>query len=285
MSTVNMASEVLEIENLESFMLLTNGNYLYKIPFRNGHAVLKVYYGTRGILRYISGTIGNFFEGQSSFMPRARMLNEKRCLQIWRDAGFRVFNTYDDVVVKGLPAGGYMLFEYLPARQFKDYFGDTAVSLEERLHTYRRFLEVWHRRHDLAIKHKEPRLVHENGDLKHVMIVDDQFLFFDFEMTYRSRQRVKEFVTREILAYLKSLGKIVGPELFPVFLEETIAHYPGTELLHNAYQVMFAHSNPIVRLARFIDRKFSARAAKPFSKYNVARQLKEMLENRPDLDG
>ena len=74
-------------------------------------------------------------------------------------------------------------------------------------------------------------------------------------------------------------------QLFPVFLEQTIDHYPGTGLLQNAYQVMFAHSNPVIRQARFIDRKLSARAAKPFSKYNVARQLKDMLENRLERDG
>ena len=280
-----MTFEILEFDNLDNFLLLKNGNYLYKIPFRDGFAVLKVYYGTRSTLRYIGGTIGNFFEGQTSFMPRARMMTEKRCLQIWRDAGFRVFKTYDDIVVKGLPAGGYMLFEYLPALQFKDYFGDRSVSIEDRLNTYRRFLEVWHHRHDLAIKRQEPRLVHENGDLKHVMIVDDQFLFFDFEMTYRSRYRVQDFISREILAYLKSLGKIVGPELFPVFLEQTVDHYPGTELLQNTYQLMFGHSNPVIRLARLIDRKFSAGAAKPFSKYNVARHLKNMLDNRRDRVG
>ena len=280
-----MGCEILEFDNLDEFLLLKNGNYLYKVPFRNGYAVLKVYYGTRSIWRYLGGTISNFFEGQTSFMPRARMINEKRCLKIWRDAGLRVFETYADVTVKGLPAGGYMLFEYLPALQFKDYFGDAGIGLEDRLHTYRRFLKVWHRRHDLAIKRREPRLVHENGDLKHVMMVADQFLFFDFEMTYRSRYRVPEFVSREILAYLKSLGKIVGPELFPAFLEQTIDHYPGTELLQNTYQLMFVHPNPVVRLARLMDRKFSAGAAKPFSKYNVARRLKNMLDNRPARAG
>jgi hypothetical protein len=277
-----MASEILEFDNLDNYLLLKNGNYLYKIPFRDGYAVLKVYYGTRSILRYIGGTISNFFEGQTSFMPRARMLNEKKCLQIWRDAGFRVFKTYDDVVVRGLPADGYMLFEYLPALQFKDYFGDADVPLEDRLNTYRRFLKVWHRRHDLAVKQQEPCLVHENGDLKHVMMVDDQYLFFDFEMTYRSRNRVPEFISREILAYLKSLGKIVGPELFPGFLEQTIEHYAATGLLQKTYELMFAHPNPVIRLARNIDRKFSAGAAKPFSKYNVARHLKHLLDGRPD---
>jgi hypothetical protein len=277
-----MANEILEFENLDKFLLLKNGNYLYKIPFRNDQAVLKVYYGTRSMLGYVSGSISNFFQGQTSFMPRARRMNEKRCLKIWRAAGFRVFDTYDDVIVKGLPEGGYMLFEYLPALKFKDYFGNPSNPLEDRLRTYRRFLKEWNRRHDLAIKRREPCLVHENGDMKHVMIVDDQFLFFDFEMTYRSRRRVKEYVTREILAYVKSLGKIVGPELFPVFLKETIHHYPDTELLKNAYGIMFAHPNPLIRMARIIDRRLYPRAAKPFSKHNVAKELKRILDSDTD---
>ncbi|MGD8521287.1 MAG: hypothetical protein PVF56_09105 [Desulfobacterales bacterium] len=280
-----MADEILEFSNLENFLLLKNGNYLYKIPFRNGYAVLKVYYGTRSMWRYIGGSVSNFFEGQTSFMPRARMANEQQCMKIWREAGFRVFDTYDDVIVKGLPEGGYMLFEYLPALKFTDYFGSASVPLEERLHTYRRFLKEWHRRHDLAIKRREPRLVHENGDMKHVMIVDDQFLFFDFEMIYRSRRRVKEFVSREILAYLKSLGKIVGPELFAVFLKETIDCYPNRELLINTHRIMFAHPNLMIRWARVINRKFYPRAAKPFSKHNVAQQLKKMLEAHTDQAG
>jgi len=280
-----MATEILEIENLDQYLLLKNGNYLYKIPFREGYAVLKVYYGSRSMLRYISGSISNFFEGQTSFMPRARMVNEKKCLNIWREAGFRVFDTYGDVIVKDLPEGGYMLFEYLSALKFIDYFGEASVALEDRLHTYRRFLKEWYRRHDMAIKRQEPRLVHENGDLKHVMIVDDQFLFFDFEMTYRSRRKVKEFVTREILAYLKSLGKIVGPELFPVFLKETIDHYPDTELLKNTHRIMFAHPNPFIRMARIVDRRFYPNAKKPFSKHNVARQLKKMLSGQTEHAG
>ena len=280
-----MATEILEIENLDQYLLLKNGNYLYKIPFREGYAVLKVYYGSRSMLRYISGSISNFFEGQTSFMPRARMVNEKKCLNIWREAGFRVFDTYGDVIVKDLPEGGYMLFEYLSALKFIDYFGEASVALEDRLRTYRRFLKEWYRRHDMAIKRQEPRLVHENGDLKHVMIVDDQFLFFDFEMTYRSRRKVKEFVTREILAYLKSLGKIVGPELFPVFLKETIDHYPDTELLKNTHRIMFAHPNPFIRMARIVDRRFYPNAKKPFSKHNVARQLKKMLSDHTEHAG
>jgi hypothetical protein len=100
-------------------------------------------------------------------------------------------------------------------------------------------------------------------------------------MTYRSRRRVEEFVTREILAYLKSLGKVVGPELFPAFLKVTIDRYPGMELLQNTYRIMFNHPNFIIRWARIVDRKLNSKAAKPFSKHNVARLLKNMLDNHP----
>ena len=277
-----MAKEKLKFHNLEQYLLLKNGNYLYKVPFRDGFAVLKVYYGSRSTLRYVTGTISNYFQGQTSFMPQARLANEKKCLDIWRDAGFRVFKTYDDVEVSGLPEGGYLLFEYLPALKFKDYFGDESVPLDDRMATYRRFLKEWHRRHEIAVTRREPGLIHENGDMKHVMIIDDGFLYFDFEMIFRSRRktRVEEFVSREILAYLKSLRKIVGPDLFKLFLNETIKHYPGTEYLQNTYTVMFAHPNPVTRMARKLDRKTAPRAAKPHSKYNVSLQLKSLLDGR-----
>jgi len=274
-----MAQELLQFDNLEQYLLLKNGNYLYKVPFRDGFAVLKVYYGSRSLFRYVTGTISNFFEGQTSFMPRARLANEKKCLKIWHDAGFRVFKTYDNVKVKDLPEGGYMLLEYLPALKFEDYYGDDSVPIEERLNTYRRFLKEWHKRHEIAVKEREPRLIHENGDMKHVMIIGDEFLYFDFEMTFRSRSKVEEFVSREILAYLKSLGKIVGPELFELFLQETINNYPNTEYLHETYRFMFKHPNIFHRLGRMIDRKIHPRASKPFSKYNVALKLKKKLSS------
>jgi hypothetical protein len=275
-----MPVEELEFESLDPYLLLKNGNYLYKVPFRGAHAVLKVYFGSRSLWRYLGGTLSNCFEGQTSFMPRARRRNELENLKLWRDAGFRVFGVYEDVVVKGLPEGGYTLFEYVAGLKFTRYFGDAGVALAERLETYRRFLGEWTRRHELAARLREPRLVHENGDLKHVMIVDGGFLYFDFEMSYRSRRRVEEFIGREILAYLKSLGKIVGPELFGVFLEETLAHYGRTDFLENAYRLMYAHPNPVLRAARAMDRWREGRAAKPFSKHNVARLIRQGLDRR-----
>ena len=273
--------KVLRIDDLAPYLLLKNGNYLYKVPFRGGWAVLKVYYGDRSLYQYVTKSLGNvLLSGQTSFMPLARWRTEYACLHLWREAGFRVFDTYDDVRVEGpVPEKGWRLFEYVDAPRFVHYFADPSVPVEERRAMWRRFLPEWHRRHALAVARNEPRLVHENGDMKHVMMMPDgRFLFFDFEMCFRSRRRVREFVARAILAYLKSLGKCVGEELFPVFLEDTVEHYPEPSLLAHAYTVAFRHPNLVTRAGRFLDRRMKRRAKKPFSKYSVALRLGKMLE-------
>ena len=273
-------SETLSFPDLKSHLLLKNGNYLYKVPFRDGFAVLKVYYGDRGHFDYVKKSIGNIvFCGQTSFMPKARLETERDCLELWREAGFRVFGIYEGVTVENVPEGGYMLFEYVKAPRFVEYFADHTVPLAERLGMWRRFLPVWHRRHELAISRREPRLVHENGDMKHVMIMEDgQFLFFDFEMVFRSRRRVREFVAREILSYLKSLGKCVGEEDWTAFLAATVEDYPDRSLLEYTHAFAFKNPNPVLRLARWMDRRINSRAGKPFSKYNAARRLREEME-------
>lgn len=272
--------EVLRFDNLMQYLLLKNGNYLFKVPFRDGWGVLKLYYGDRSWYQYVSKTMGNVLVcNQTSFMPKGRLRTEMACLKLWREAGFRVFDTYDGVKVEGLPEGGYALFEYVDAPRFVNYFCDENISLEERLEMWRLFLPVWHRRHAMAIERREPKLIHENGDLKHVMIMEDgQFLFFDFEMVFRSRKRVKEFVGREILAYLKSLGKTVGKKHWHTFMKETVDHYPDKSLLEYTYVFAFRNPNLMLRAARWLDRKLKQGAKKPFSKYNVALKLHALMK-------
>jgi hypothetical protein len=272
--------EVIRFDDLSPYLLLKNGNYLYKIPFRGGFAVLKVYYGDRSLLEYITKTLGNVMVSkQTSFMPLARWQTEYECLNLWREAGFRVFDTYDDVIVEGcVPRKGWRLFEYVDRPRFVHYFADPKVPLDERLDMWKQFLPVWHHRHRLALERSEPKLIHENGDLKHVMIMDDgQFLFFDFEMCYRSRKKVKDLVAREILAYLKSLGKTVGKEHWDRFMKVTVEKYPDRTLLEYTYTFAFQNPNLLVRTARMLDRKIKPRAAKPFSKYNTAQKLHLLL--------
>lgn len=269
--------ERLHFDNLDQYLLLKNGNYLYKIPYRDGYAVLKLYYGSRGWLRRLYKTFDNVVLcGQTSFMPKARLRTEQDAMRVWREAGIRVFDTYPDVLVEGLPPGGYALYEYVEGRHLIKLLPDPAVPLDERRAVYREFLTQWHRRHRLAVERREPRLIHENGDLKHVMRCGDELVWFDFEMCFRSRAHVEDLVAREILAYLKSLNS-VGEELFDLFFRETMEHYEGRDFLAHVYQVAFRNRNPLIRWARHLDYRFGKRGKKPHSKYNMALKVRDYL--------
>jgi hypothetical protein len=277
-----MAQETLQFKDLSPYLLLKNGNYLYKVPFRGGWAVLKVYYGSRGRFSHIVKSLENvLLAGQTSYMPKTRLRVEQECLAIWRQHGFRVFNTYPDVevVAPGCPPGGYLLFEYISKPKIGEFLRDEWRPLDERLAVFRRFLVEWSRRHDAAIAEREPRLVHENGDGKHVMILDDGgFLWFDFEMIFRRRAAVARHVSHEIIQYLWQITRSARPELQRRLLEETARHYPVRARLYAAHDYFFHHPNFFHRIGRRLQRAFSAKARRPDSKYSIARRLRAILD-------
>ena len=270
--------EELRFDNLNQYLLLKNGNFLYKVPYRDGYAVLKLYYGSRGWFQQIYKTFDNVVMcGQTSFMPKARLRTEQDAMHVWREAGIRVFNIYPDVRVEGLPEEGYALYEYVNGVNFHRLLPDETVPIGERVAVYRKFLGEWHRRHRLAVEKKEPRLIHENGDLKHVMKYGDELVWFDFEMCFRSGLHVEDLVAREILAYLKSLGDFLQGERLELFFNETMEHYEGRDFLARLYPVMFHNRNPAVRFARRLDYRFRERAKRSNSKYNMAIQVRDYL--------
>lgn len=272
------AMEILRFDNPDQYLVVKNGNYLYKVPFRGGFAILKVYYCSRSWFRRLYKTFDNVVMcGQTSFMPKARLRTEQDAMRVWREAGFRVFEIYDNVRVEGFPEGGYALYEHVPGRQLHRLLSDESVRLDERLRIYRQFLEQWHRRHRLAVDRREPRLIHENGDLKHVMEYNGDLVWFDFEMCYRSKSHVEDLVAREILAYLKSLGDFLRPTHFELFFKETMERYPGRDFLLHTHTVAFRNRNPVIRLARRLDYRFSRRQRQWESKYNMALRVREYL--------
>ena len=147
--------------------------------------------------------------------PKTRRRVERECLELWSRHGFRVFDWYDDVevIAPDCPPGGYLLCGYVDAPTLEDHLLDASLPLEQRFATYRRFLKEWCRRHDIASAEREPRLMHENGDFGHVMLVGDEFLWFDLEMVYRSRSRVDEYLGHEIIQYLWYLSRKSSPEV------------------------------------------------------------------------
>ena len=272
------AVETLRFDDLAPHLLLKNGNYLYKIPFRGGFAVVKVYYGSRTTLQTWKKSFDNWIDGQTSYQPETRRRIERECLDLWRKHDFRVYDTYDDVeiVAPGCPPGGYTVFEYRTGPNLNAWLSDETLPVDERFALWRRFLAEWGRRHQLAIELAEPRLVHENGDGKHVMIFEDGFHWFDFEMVWRNGRQIREQVAHELLQYLWQISKTIPESLRPRLLEETVAHYPDPSLLEGAWRLFLAPRGVARTLARRIDRA-SPRGRKPTSKYRVAERLRELL--------
>jgi hypothetical protein len=112
---------------------------------------------------------------------------------------------------------------------------------------------------------------------------DGQFLFFDFEMIFLSRRRVEEAVAREIVAYMRMLYKVFKKDHWKLFLEETIKHYPDTDLLDSPYRYLFHHPNPFFRGTRFFDRVVKPGGRKKQSKFGVALLLHDMISKSSGL--
>jgi hypothetical protein len=60
-------------------------------------------------------------------------------------------------------------------------------------------------------------------------------------------------------------------------MRATVETYPDRDLLEHTYTVAFRNSNLLLRAARWLDWKFSPKAKKPFSKYNAALKLHQLL--------
>ena len=109
----------LRLEDLEKVPLAGEGNFVWRIPLGEGHAVLKVYYGSRGWPLYLKKSVGNWITGRSSHMPRTRWRTEVDCVRTWEAHGFRCFRMLPQVAVEGLPRDGYMVFAFTPGRHFQ----------------------------------------------------------------------------------------------------------------------------------------------------------------------
>jgi hypothetical protein len=269
-------SGVIRLDEVEKEALAGAGNYLYLIPWGGGRVVAKIYYGSRSTLEYVGKSLGNLVGRKSSQFPRTRWRTEQDSIDVWESHGFRCFRRYPDIEIAELPRQGYMVFEYLPGLHFRDYFRDETVPFEDRMTTWRRWIPEWCRRHRAAIDECDPRLIQENGDVKHVMLVDDEYLYFDFEMVFKSR-RTRPLVGREILAYMRSVGRFFGEATYDRMMDELVEHYPDKVLLLSAWETAWRHPNPVWRVARALDR-LKRTNRKRFSKYRVALDLRHRLD-------
>lgn len=276
-----VAPVTVRLEDIDRDNMAGAGNYLWKHRLPCGtDVVVKVYYGSRSPLLYLKKSFGNvFLTGRSSHMPKRRCAMEVDCVRTWERHGFRCFGLYPQVTVEGLPRDGYMAYEYVPGRHFRELFKDRKIPLEERMAIWRRFVGEWHRRHAAAVAEDDPRLIHENGDVKHVMLWQGEFVYFDFEMIYTAGD-IRTLVGREICAYMRSVGRFFGDELYERMTTELVEHYPDPALLMSTWTWAFHDPRPFTRLVRRLDYALKPKNRKKHSKYEVALDIKRRLDER-----
>ncbi len=275
------AATTIQLADIDKSNMAGAGNYLWRHTLADGaEIVLKFYYGSRSPLLYMKKSFGNVvLTGRSGHMPTTRCSMEAACVAAWEKHGFRCFGTFPQVTVDGLPRDGYMAFEYVPGRHFREYFQDKQIPLEERMETWRRFIGEWHRRHAAAVATGDQRLIHENGDVKHVMLWQGEFVYFDFEMIYTSRD-VRMLVGREICAYMRSVGRFFGDAMYERMTAELVEHYPDKALLMTTWEWGFHHSSLFTRFIRKLDYALKPKNRKKHSKYDVALELKRRLDEQ-----
>lgn len=266
------------LADIDKTPLAGAGNYLYRFQVGEHDCVLKIYEGSRSPLLYWKKTFGNVvLTGRSSHMPAPRCRIEVDCVRTWSGHGFRCFGLYPNIEIPELSRDVYMVYEYVGGRHFREYFKDQSIPLEERMDLWRRWIPEWHRRHAIAVETNDNRLIHENGDVKHVMLHEGDFVYFDFEMIYTSGN-LHMLVGREILAYMRSVGRFFGDEMYDRMLSILIETYPDKALLMSSWEFAFRNASLFMRGARWLDRTLKPSNKRKYSKYQVARDIKGRLD-------
>jgi len=171
--------------------------------WRVGDAVLKLYRRRRSWPREVAGEAAAwFFHRKRGVSVGVRHETERRSLALWRRHGFDVPATLDRPLPEGV-APPALWMEFCDGPLLYDAVSPARL---ERLAT------EMGRRHGVALETREPLLVHEKGTLKHVFVVGDRLVTFDFEQGFRPSFPMLEAMAEEVAGYLRSLAQATDDE-------------------------------------------------------------------------
>ena len=248
---------------------------IYLIETSAKRWVIKYYHHKRDQPQRLFSQLENYLSGRSGVSPQRRFCNEKQCLQIWRENGFEVFRQCNEFPFISIGAP-HLIFEYVPGRTLKDFFLDREIPKTDKLGAFKRFLPEWGRRHFLAYKNKNRKLIQEHATFQHVyMSAEDQrFIFYDFEVVYTHRYSLPGLIGCEIAGYIRSLPT----EDLDDYLRILIRDYPYPQFLSYPYHYFFRHPNLCLRFLHAVDRQLP-RNRRPRSRYNIALRIQDYLKN------
>lgn len=249
------------------------GQTLVRINQGDQTVVVKRYGSKRSWFRTLVHAFGaRWLTGKSSPFPRQRRRTECELLELWRQHGCDVPELTEPTESEE-PS---LFLEDLGRVNLRDHLLDLrGTPMEPQQQLIRRLAKDCGRRHAVAIRLQEPRLIHERPTPEHIMLCGERLVWCDLEVCYRRWHDIERLVSRELIGLLRGLRKCNLRD-FDHLLEAFLDAYPDREALARASSDLARGSlrglGWVFSLRRLVPQR------DPYGKAAVARSLQEGLQ-------
>jgi hypothetical protein len=206
-----------------------------KVELGGRPAVVKLYGRKRDWLRDWLRDVGQrLLVGKSGMTPAARCRTERETLALWRAHGFDVPAALDLPLPPEVPPLR-LVSEWIEGRLLQVPIRDPDVPLAEKQRLVARLAAEWGRRHELALRLREPRLLQTHAMLGHVLWVAagataagsaERLVTFDFEVTWARRAASPRRVAQELMQLLESIAAFAPLQEIGPLIAAFAAAYP-----------------------------------------------------------
>jgi len=250
-----------------------------KVVHHEKFVVLKCYGLKRTRLKVLFRQLGSLFlVRKSSITAKARHATELDVLALWKREGFDVPEIYPlPEIPQNIPY--CIAMEWIPCPTVAEVLQDDQKSLAFKKEVIARYARVWGKRHALALKLGEPRLLQENPTLSHVFVSRDRLVHFDFEMVFTRKKDLKRLVRREIVGILRSMSKASGDSFSPL-LDTLLDAYPDLSYFRQTARELLLYGTVPVMGWTAIFHRLTRRKKRYRKRLNFTKTMAKALKSR-----
>ena len=162
--------------------------------------------------------------GKSDYSTNGRFQTERSVLKLWRSLGFDVPEILSPDFLAGIQQPCLAL-EWISGPTLAEVVRDPETPLEHKQELIARFAAITGKRHEEALRLREPRLLFEHPTFSHVFVSNERLVHFDFELVFTRTDCVERTIRHETAGFLKAVlraDSAISAELMQSF----IAAYP-----------------------------------------------------------
>lgn len=189
-----------------------------KVRIDGRDRIVKLFGHRRGRIRTLVRNLGHrWIVAKTPTTPEGRRDTERRLLRLWRSHDFPVPEVLDLEVSLDAPQP-YLVLEFIPGPRLCECWRDPEPNLEGLVPKLQQFAAECARRHDLALRLEEPRLIHTHPNFRHLIDRGDQLVYIDFEHAYLSAAEIPRYISMELAGFIESIEESSNPQLVDTFV-------------------------------------------------------------------